>query len=68
MSKAFIWALKFLCRRIVKQGSTHKNNMIIYYRILWEAAENEFTEDNRPTLEAFLTECFEAAKAKGGGK
>lgn len=64
MKKLFLWALKRLCRRIVKQGSTHKNDIILYYRTLWEAAESEFTEDNRPTLEAFMTECFEAAKTK----
>lgn len=68
MNRVFLWALKRLCRCIVKQNSTHKHNIVIYYRALWEAAESEFTEDNRPTLEAFMAECFEAAKVEGGAK
>ncbi len=49
--------LRRLCRRLVAQGPTHKDNVTRYYRIMTEAAEKEFTEDSRFTLNLFLMEC-----------
>jgi hypothetical protein len=54
--------LKYICRRLVIQGHTHKANITEYYRIMYQAAQNEFTEDNKPTLDDFLRECFDEAK------
>ena len=39
------------------------SNIIEYYRIINEAAKNEFTEDNEPILSSFLNECFDKSKA-----
>ena len=50
--------LSLICSKIVVQGA-HKKKMVDYYRNLRIAAENEFTEDNRTTLDVFLRECFE---------
>jgi hypothetical protein len=50
--------LKNICKRIVKQGPLHQARITAYYKIMREAAEKEFTEDNKPTLDAFLQECF----------
>ena len=53
--------LRWMCRKLVKQGSLHRPRIIAYYRIMREAAESEFTEDNKPTLDAFLRECHSEA-------
>lgn len=60
----FIRLLKWMCRTIVVQGPTNEANIVEYYRIMREAARNEFLEDNEPTLDAFLDECFEESKIK----
>jgi hypothetical protein len=57
-----IWLLRRLCRKLVKQGYYHKTNITQYFRIMYQAAMVEFTEDNKPTLDAFLQECFDDAK------
>ena len=53
--------LRWICRKLAKQGSLHRPRIIDYYRIMREAAESEFTEDNKPTLDAFLEECHSEA-------
>ena len=50
-----------ICKKLVIQGPWHKSNIIEYYKIMRDAAENEFTEDNKPTLDSFLTECHQEA-------
>lgn len=54
--------LKANCKSLVRQGPQHKANITEYYRLMYEAAKAEFTEDNKPTLDAFLQECFDKAK------
>ena len=54
--------LRRICKRLVVQGPQHRNNIVAYFRIMREAVENEFTEDNAPTREAFLQECLEASR------
>jgi len=49
--------LGWIARKIVVQSHMHKSNIIKYYEIINDAAHNEFTEDNEPTLNGFLTEC-----------
>lgn len=56
--------LRWICRKLVIQGPAHRANIIAYYRIMREAAEQEFTEDNKPTLDAFLRECHDEANAE----
>ncbi len=55
------WLLNYLCRKIVTQGN-HENRIIEYYSIMKKAAKEEFTEDNKPTFDAFMTDCFNEAQ------
>lgn len=55
------WMLKRIARDLVRQGPMHSERITEYYRIMAAAAREEFTEDNRPTLSAFLRECHEDA-------
>jgi len=55
------WLLRCICRKLVIQGPLHAQRITEYYRIMREAAEAEFTEDNDPTLTAFLRECWDTA-------
>lgn len=57
MTKFERWMLRRIARRIVIQSHEHMNNITEYYRIMADAAGDEFREDNRPTLEDFLQEC-----------
>ncbi|KKM26157.1 hypothetical protein LCGC14_1587660 [marine sediment metagenome] len=50
--------LQKICEKAVIQGN-HKERIIAYYVELVRAARKEFYEDNKPTLDAFLTECFQ---------
>jgi hypothetical protein len=51
-----LFLLRSICRKLVKQGP-HRERITAYYQVMREAAELEFTEDNKPTLDAFLKEC-----------
>lgn len=55
--------LKRIAGSIVKQSQYHRSNIIEYYRIINDAAKNEFNNDNEPTLSSFLSECFDNSKA-----
>lgn len=55
------WLLKrFLLRRF-RQSGVHRRNVIAIYAIIREVLEDEFTEDNHPTLEAFSAGCHHQA-------
>lgn len=62
MNSLYRYLLKHICKRIVVQGFNHKENVIEYYQIMQHAAENEFTEDNKPTLDGFLEDCHKEAR------
>jgi len=53
--------LRKLCRDFVRQGHYHKARITEYYRVMRDAAEKEFTEDNKQTLDVFLLECHSEA-------
>lgn len=55
------YILEILAERLVIQGPWHTERITEYFTILIQAARNEFTEDNKPTLEYFLKECFDDA-------
>ena len=55
------WLLRKLCNRLVIQGPQHKEFITDYYRVMAEEARKEFNEDNKPTLDCFLTECHSNA-------
>jgi hypothetical protein len=64
MKKIHILLLKWICKKLVKQSSIHKTNIASYFQIMREAVESEFTEDNKPTLDSFLQECFDSTTNK----
>lgn len=55
------WFIKRIFAREVIQGD-HQQRICNLYKMLREAAMNEFTEDNQPTLDDFLRECFESTQ------
>ena len=56
--------LKRLCEKLVVQGFYHEQKITEYYKVMYEAAKNEFFEDNKPTLDSFLVECNKTAMEK----
>ena len=57
ITKKQLRILKKIAEKIVIQSCHHKENIIAYYKVLAGATRNEFREDNKPTLDDFLTEC-----------
>ncbi len=55
------WFLRRLCRKLVLQGLGHKQNITQYYLVMRDAAQWEFSEDNKPSLDGFLEECHKEA-------
>lgn len=59
------WLTKYLlnriCKQLVEQGPEHQYRITEYYKIMWNAANKEFTEDNDPSLKEFLKECHSNA-------
>lgn len=55
------WLLKRITKKLVIQSFDHQQNIIKYYQILTEAARKEFKEDNKITLNEFLSECHREA-------
>lgn len=53
-----LWIIRRACRKLVVQGPQHRDRIAEFYRVIRRAARREFTEDNTPTLNDFLTECF----------
>lgn len=66
MTKLSKWILEYLAKKAVVQGN-HKFRIKQYYVILIHAAEEEFTEDSKSELRAFLTYCHEEALDGVGG-
>lgn len=63
MKKLHEWLLKRIFKWAVIQGQEHKKNIERIYKLLREAVDKEFTEDNGPTLDAFMLECFEKSQS-----
>lgn len=61
MTKFEKWMLRRIVKRLVIQSPCHPTNISDYYRIIQEAAQSEFFEDNKPTLDDFLRSRFEAS-------
>ena len=59
-----ITKLRTIIKDMVKQGPTHEKNIEIILDVLYTACENEFTEDNAPTLKAYLQERLTAVLNK----
>lgn len=56
------WIIHRILRKAVVQSHEHEKNVKAFYGMIREACENEFTEDNAPTTDAFLRECFESTQ------
>jgi hypothetical protein len=63
MNKLIRFILKKICARLVQQGYHHQYYITEYYRIMNDAIDKEFYEDNQPTKNYFTQECFDKAKA-----
>lgn len=61
LTKYQIRVLRKICKKLVLQGPDHKERIECYYRIMYEMARCEFTEDNEITLKSFLHDCFDEA-------
>lgn len=58
------WLVKRIFARAVLQGFDHEERITELYFMIRDAAEAEFTEDNTPTLDAFLAKCFSHTQQK----
>ncbi|MGH6957854.1 MAG: hypothetical protein ACREEW_14405 [Caulobacteraceae bacterium] len=56
-------AFRYYTRTQVRQSIFHDRRITALYAAIREAAEQESYEDNKPTLNAFLRERFEASLA-----
>lgn len=56
------WFMKRVIKSAVTQGYSHAKNIEALYLMVREACESEFTEDNAPTMDAFLRERFETTQ------
>ena len=61
ITKLQVRILRWIVRKLVIQSHEHQRNITEYYRILVDAAREEFREDNRATLDHFLKECHDTA-------
>ncbi len=64
MTKFQIRILKWIARKIVRQGPNHKAHVIKYYSILTHMVRDEFVEDHKCVLDSFLIECHRRALAE----
>lgn len=53
--------LQYIFRKLFEQGFVHKSNLVAVYSLIRSTLEEEFTEDNEPTLRAFSDECYNTA-------
>jgi len=52
------WFIRRVFARDFVQGHDHARNIERVYGLVREVCEDEFTEDNAPTIDAFLSEQF----------
>ena len=50
--------LKAIFERLLVQSGNHRENLVQVLLILLEVLDDEFREDNRPSLKAFAEECL----------
>ena len=68
MNKFENWFLKRIIKREVQQGYTHDLMIMALYSMIRQACVEEFTEDNAPTMDAFLSELFERTQYRSTAK
>ena len=57
------WFILRVLRKEVRQGPYHTVRIRDFYRMVRNAATLEFTEDNAPTMDAFLRKVFEETQS-----
>lgn len=63
MSRFERWILRTIFARQVCQGFDHNDRIAELYGLIREACDNEFTEDNSPTRDVHLRECFNTTQS-----
>lgn len=58
------WLFRKLIAKIVRQECRHKENITELYQAIYDQARYTFYEDNKPTLDGFLDECYQDGKAE----
>jgi len=58
LKKSDTFILSYIAKKLSRQGFNHAHNIVEYYKFMYTAAYNEFTEDNDITLKSFLLEQF----------
>ena len=58
MNKIENWILRYIFERRVTQGYEHDLRIVELYTMIRESVEKEFSEDNKPTRDSYLTEWF----------
>ncbi len=58
------WMLERLIAKVVRQECRHKENITALYQAVYDRARYSFYEDNKPTLDSFLDECYQDAKVE----
>lgn len=52
------WMLRGILRKVVRQDGYQEQKITQLYAQIREAVEQEYYEDNKPTIDSFLTEQF----------
>ena len=55
---------KFILTQIIKEEVQDQQDVKNLYQLIENVAWKEFTEDNHPTLQGFLRECFNKQQAQ----
>jgi hypothetical protein len=53
------WMMKRIAKKQVEQGYHHSEKITEMYRVINQAAREEFNEDSESSLKGYLTEWFE---------
>ncbi len=64
MNKLELWFMKRIARNAVRQGDQYRKVEEVF-GVMLDACWEEYTEDNKPTIEAFLRDRLEEAFRKG---
>ena len=60
-SKIALYLLRVISKELVVQGPHNKENIVVYYAVMVEAARKEYREETNPGLISFLEECHDDA-------
>ena len=65
MTRLERWVVKMILAKDFVQGYYHDKNIEKAYALIREVVEEEFTEDNEPTIDSFLYQLFENTQNDG---